>query len=108
MYGLFEFTRMGFGLCNAPVTFARAINLVLNRLNWKIALAFLDNVLILGESTRAHLDHLRQIFERFRQYGLKFKPRKCELYRQNVQFLGRSVTSEGVGMGDQYIVAVRN
>ena len=32
-YGLFEFTRMGFGLCNAPATFARAINLVLNRLN---------------------------------------------------------------------------
>ena len=32
-YGLFEFTRMDFGLCNAPATFARAINLVLNRLN---------------------------------------------------------------------------
>lgn len=37
-YGLFEFTRMGFGLCHAPATFARAINHVLHRLNWKIAL----------------------------------------------------------------------
>ena len=36
---------MGFGLYKAPVTFTRAINLVLNRLDWKIALAFLDDVL---------------------------------------------------------------
>ena len=35
-YSLFEFTRMGFGLCNAPATFARAINLVLNNLNWSL------------------------------------------------------------------------
>ena len=67
---------MWFSLCNAPATFARAINLVLNRLNWKIALAFLDDVLILGTTTETHLDNLRQVFERFRQYGLKFKPKK--------------------------------
>lgn len=79
---------MGFGLCNAPASFARAVNLVLSRLNWKIVLAFLDDVLILGESARVHLDNLRSVFERFRQYGLKFKPRKCEFFRQKVEFLG--------------------
>lgn len=60
---------MGFGLYNAPATFARAINLVLHLLNWKIALAFLEDVLILQESTQPHLDKLRQVFERFQQYG---------------------------------------
>ena len=68
---------MGFGLCNAPATFARAINLVLNSFNWKIALAFLDDVLILGSTAEKLLDNLRQVFERFRQHGLKFKPKKC-------------------------------
>lgn len=53
--GLFEFTRMELGLCNAPATFARDINHVLYQFNWKIALAFL--VRILGESTRVHLDN---------------------------------------------------
>ena len=52
-YGLFEFTRIKFGLCNAPATFVRAINLHL--LNWKLALGFLDDVIIFGESTPAHL-----------------------------------------------------
>lgn len=107
-YGLFEFTRMGFGLCNAAATFARAINLVLHRLNWKIALAFLDDVLVLGTSARAHVDNLRQVFERFREYGLKFKPRKCELFKLKVEFLGRTVSEHGVEMGDQHIEAVRD
>ena len=65
---------MGFGLCNAPAMFKRAINLVLNRINWKIALAFLEDVLILGTSAETHLKNLRLILERFRQYGPKFKP----------------------------------
>ena len=100
-YGLFEFTRMGFGLCNAPATVTRAINLVLNRLKWKIALAFLDDVLVLGTSAETHLNNLRQVFERFQQYGLKFKPRKCEIIRQKVEFLGRPISSNGVEMDDQ-------
>ena len=73
----FEFTRMGFGLCNAPATFARAINLVLNRLIWKIALAFLGPCANLNYS-ETHLDNPRQVCERFRQYGLKIKPKKPE------------------------------
>ena len=59
-YDLFEFTRMGYGLCNALATFTRDINLVLYRLYWKIAQAFLDDVLVLGTLTETHLDNLRQ------------------------------------------------
>jgi hypothetical protein len=47
-YGLFEFRRKGFGLCNSSATFARPINLVLLRLNWTIVLAFLDDVISAG------------------------------------------------------------
>ena len=43
-YGLFEHNRMAFGLCNAPATFQRAIQLVLTGLTWKQALAYLDDV----------------------------------------------------------------
>ena len=82
--------------------------MVLNRLKWKIALAFLDDVLIFGTTTEAHLDYLRQVFKRFRQYGLKFKPKKCNFFQQKVEFLGRSVSSTCVEMGDQYLDAVRD
>jgi hypothetical protein len=51
-YGLFEFARMAFGLCNSPATYARVINLVLRGLNWKVMLAFLDDILVLGRAPK--------------------------------------------------------
>lgn len=106
-YGLFEVTRMVFGLCNAPATFARAINLVLHRLNGKIAHVFLDDVLVLGKTEQECLDNLRHVLELFCSFGLKFKPRKCGLFRPKVEFLGRTVCKVGVEMGDQYLEAFR-
>ncbi|KAK3084611.1 hypothetical protein FSP39_016239 [Pinctada imbricata] len=107
-YGLYEFTRMGFGLCNAPATFARAMNIILRGLNWRIILAFLDDMVVLGKSAQEHVENLRVVFERFRQHGLKLKPKKCDIFLPEVEFLGRTVNAQGVHMGDQYIKAVRD
>ena len=49
-YGLYEHVKMGFGLCNAPATYARVMNLVMRSLNWKTVVAFLDDVLIMGKN----------------------------------------------------------
>lgn len=56
---------------------------------------------MLGAATEAHLDNLRQVFERFREYGLRFKPWKCELFKTKLKFLGRTISENGIKMGDQ-------
>ena len=68
---------MGFGLCNAPATFSRVMNLVLRGLTWDIALAFLDDVVVLGTSFSDHLENLGKVLERFKVSKLKLKPKKC-------------------------------
>ena len=78
-YGLFQFTRMSFGLCNAPSTYARAMDLVLRGLTWQVVLCFLGDILVMGKSFEDHLKNLRAVFDRFREYGIKLKPRKCDL-----------------------------
>ena len=107
-YGLYEFVRMGFGLCNAPATFSRAMNLVLRGLTWNIVLAFLDDALVLGKDFEDHMANLRSVFARFREFDLKFKPKKCALFQRKVEFLGRQVSPQGVEMGDSYVEAVRD
>ena len=50
-YGLFEHVRVGFGLCNAPATFSRAMQAVLlcrQGLLWNYVLAYLDDVIVVG------------------------------------------------------------
>jgi hypothetical protein len=35
---------------------------------------------------------------RFREYGLKLKPNKCELFQKEVEFLGRVVGPRGIAL----------
>ena len=102
-YGLFEFARMVFGLCISPATNARVINLVLRGLNWKVLLAFLDDILVLGRDFEGHLAILRAVLVRFREYGLKLKPKKCELFQKEVEFRGRVVGPRGMHIGPGYV-----
>ncbi|MCG7869179.1 MAG: reverse transcriptase family protein, partial [Candidatus Thiodiazotropha taylori] len=106
-YGLYEHVKMGFGLCNAPATYARVMNLVLRGLNWKTVLAFLDDVLIMGKTFDGHLANLGDALKRFRQYGLKLKPKKCVFFQREVEFLGRRVSGDMLSIteADTQVVA---
>ena len=70
-YGLYEYQRMPFGLCNAPATFQRAMTLILRGINFKEALAYLDDIVILGKNFDDSLANLIKVLERFRHHNLK-------------------------------------
>ena len=106
-YGLFEFVKMPFGLSNSPATFSRVINLVLRGLNWKTALAFIDDVVILGKDFNDHLCNLTEALARFRQYNLRLKPSKCIFFQRKVEFLGRMVSHDCLEMSESDVDTVR-
>ncbi|MCP3866870.1 MAG: hypothetical protein GY703_02000 [Gammaproteobacteria bacterium] len=102
-HGLFEFNRLPFGLCNAPSTFCRAMDLVLRGLNWRIVLAFLDDICVLGKTVDDHFRNLREVFQRFREHQLKLKPSKSELFRHEMVFLGRKINQTGITLTEESI-----
>ncbi|XP_038145914.1 uncharacterized protein LOC119786541 [Cyprinodon tularosa] len=95
-WGLYEYTRMPFGLCNAPSTFQRAMEFVLRGLQWETLLIYLDDVIVVGNGVDQSLDRLEQVFQRFQSHGLKLKPSKCHLVQEEVLFLGHIVSGEGI------------
>ena len=107
-YGLYEFARMGFGLCNAPATFSRAMDLILRGLTWEVALAFLDDVVVLGKDFPDHVRNLQSVLQRFSDFHLKLKPKKCELFQQQVEFLGREVGKNQIRLKPDHVEAVAN
>ncbi|GFV87664.1 hypothetical protein TNCV_779481 [Trichonephila clavipes] len=93
-FGLFESTRMQFGLCNAAATFQRFIDEVLR--NLPFAFAFVDDILVASSSPEEHLQHLQILFTRLQQYGLSLKPSKCIFGVTSIKFLGFKVSESGI------------
>lgn len=94
--GLFQFRVMPFGLCNAPATFERLMDRVLQGLRWSRCLVYLDDIISFGQSFDSALDNLVLIFERLQAYGLQLKASKCHLFRTSVPFLGHVVGRDGL------------
>ncbi|XP_071629524.1 uncharacterized protein [Temnothorax longispinosus] len=91
-FGLFEFLYMPFGLCNAAQTFQRFIDEVLRGLDF--CYAYIDDIIVASDTEEGHKDHLRQLFERLEQYGIKVNPAKCIFGVKQVKFLGYLVSAE--------------
>jgi Reverse transcriptase (RNA-dependent DNA polymerase) len=88
-FGLFEFTRITFGMRNAGNSFQRLIDRTLaGRLD--NASPYLDDILIFSETEE---DHRRHLWETF---GLTANTEKCEFRKPTIEFLGHTALADGI------------
>jgi hypothetical protein len=62
--GQFRWTRLPFGLKNAPAVFQRLMDIILAYLTWKSCMVFFDDVVVFSDSWEGHLVELDQVFGR--------------------------------------------
>ena len=91
----FKFTRMPFGLCNAPATFQHLMQNTLGELNLMCCIIYLHNMIVFSRTEEEHLEHLRVVFERFREFNLKLKPSKCSFFQSEIIYLAHHVSWRG-------------
>ena len=105
--GLWQFAVMPFDLCNAPATFERLMESFLSGLPWTTCLVYLDDILVHAKTFDEEIVRLREVFSRLRAADLKLNPKKCELFRREVVYLGHVVSADGVATDMSEIEAVR-
>ncbi|GFU62913.1 hypothetical protein TNCV_4591521 [Trichonephila clavipes] len=93
-FGLFESTRMQFGLCGASATFQRFIDEITRNLEG--VYAFVDNILIASRDPEEHHKHLKALFSRLHEYGLSINVSKCVFGVSKIDFLGFHLSEEGI------------
>ena len=107
-YGLYEFRRMPFGLCNAPATFQRLMQTSMHDFIFKILLCYLDDLLVFASSFGQHIENLEKVFMRLKTIGVKLNPSKCKLLHSSVGFLGHIISAEGISTNPDTVRAVQD
>ena len=104
--GVYEFLRMPYGLCNAPVTFQRLMQNCLGELNLTYALIYLDDIIVFSQTEEEHLHCLQVVFACFLEHGLKLKPSKCHFLQDEITFLGHEISAKGMKPGTAKFKAI--
>jgi len=95
-YGTYEFNVMPFGLCNAPATFQRLMDRVYKGIAWKFVVVYLDDTNVFSKTFDEHLKHLKIVFQRIRDAGLKLNIEKCNFWMKSLPFLGHIICEKGI------------
>lgn len=93
---LWQFRILPFGLCNAPGTFIRIMNEVLQGLVGKICRVILDDIIIFGRDFVEHLSNLQLVFSRLTTANLKVNTKKCIFFKYQVLYLVHIISKDGI------------
>ena len=90
--GTHRYTRMPFGLRNAPATFQRALDIILSGVRWQTCLIYLDDVIVFSKSMEQHVQDVDKVLGLLGASGVSLKLKKCEFFQPRVNYLGHVVT----------------
>ena len=104
-WGKFAFTRMPFGLMNAPATFQRCMQNTLSQ-QLEFSSIYIDDVLIYSSTWMEHLEHIRGVLEALREAGLTAKPNKCVWSARSLEYLGHEIGNRLVSIPEGRVKAL--
>jgi hypothetical protein len=93
--GLFQFKRMPFGLVNSGATFQRMMDTELEEFS-SFVKVYVDDIIVFSKTIKEHENHLRTIFQKLRNIGLKLKESKCRFMLEKIKFLSHEVSKDGI------------
>ena len=84
------------------------MGLVLSGLNWHICLIYSDDIIVHGNSSESMIENLDKVLFKLHEAGFKLKPRKCQLFCKEVEYLGHIMSADGVKTDPKKTEAIRD
>ena len=103
-----EYKYMPFGLMSAPATFQRLVDTMLRGIQYDTCMAYLDDIIVISSTVAEGITRLREVFERIRMAKLKLKAEKCDLFKEEITFLGHVISADGVKTDPKKVAAIRD
>ena len=96
-----------FGLATTVSTFQYLMSQVLTGLN-HFTFTYLDDILIFSNSWEEHLQHLENVFNRFKSASLKIKLNKCQFFKKKLHYLCHKISAEGLEPLPEKLEGIKN
>jgi len=98
---------MFFGMTNSPATFQTMMNDIFwNLIAEGIMVVYLDDILIFTKTEEEHAQAVRQVLQVLKENKLFLCLKKCEFYKQWIEYLGLVISENKVSMDLVKVVGV--
>src|SRR5436190_20027712 len=84
------------GDCNSPSTFMRIINYILQSFLGIFIFVYLDDIFIYSDTLEDHIDHIKQVCLKLREYRLYASAKKSQFFADKLEILGHYIDNQGI------------
>ncbi|CAB4422519.1 unnamed protein product [Rhizophagus irregularis] len=95
---LFEYNVIPFGLKNAPETFQRLIDKILEEYIEEFVTVYLNDIMIYSRDFKEHTEHVDKVLNKLRENNIIVKLKKCQFGLKNINFLEYIIGKDGLGV----------
>lgn len=107
-HGVYRFIRIPFGLKHAPVTFQRAVEVILSTAKWHYFEVYWYDIVVFSRSLKEHMGHLRNVLALLAPAGLTFNKNMCNFLGNKIDNLGHVIKPGRFEMADHTTDAIRD
>ncbi|CAB1096864.1 unnamed protein product [Ectocarpus sp. CCAP 1310/34] len=102
--GLFEWLKMPQGSSAALRWFCNVVNEVIK--NFRGVASYLDDLIVFDDTPATHVGTMHALFERLRTHNLKLTPPKATIGASKADFLGHTISPDGVRLNGAKVSAL--
>ncbi|XP_031332533.1 uncharacterized protein K02A2.6-like [Photinus pyralis] len=103
--GLYQSTRLMFGIASAPAIWQRTIETILQDIDG--VTVFLDDIKITAPNNTIHFQRLELVLGRLAKYNIRVNLSKCEFLKDKIEYCGYVIDKVGIHKSKAKIEAIQ-
>ncbi|MBW0487349.1 hypothetical protein O181_027064 [Austropuccinia psidii MF-1] len=105
--GIYEYTRMPFGIKNAPAHFRRMMDTIFQQeilQGWIVV--YIDDIILYSETLEDHVQYIDRFLSKCTPINLKISLKKCNFGQQELPALGHKVSGLSLAIAKNKVAAL--
>jgi len=105
-WGTFMYAKMPFGLMNVGATFKGAIDIAFLEERDRFVVIYLDDITMFSKTDQDHLQHLRKVFLKCRNFGISLNPKKSNFAMEEGKLLGHIISKKCIRIDPDRVASI--